>query len=119
MTSDDFEASAHKAADRGAAAANDLQENAQRAGSEVADKAYGLYGQASGAANDLYGRAKDGVQALAGRMPGNASDAYAAGQRAFAEGNDHLGRHVSRQPIEALLLAGAIGYLVGWATSRN
>jgi len=52
-------------------------------------------------------------------MPESTAEAIAAGQRAVDEGTARLARRVAKQPIEALILAGAIGYLVGWATSRG
>ena len=75
--------------------------------------------QASDAASDLYGRAKAAVRDASGNLPDSAADAMAAGQRVYDRGSVEVARHVSKQPLEALLLAGAIGYLVGWATSRN
>ena len=43
----------------------------------------------------------------------------AAGQRAYQAGSDQVARTVTKQPIEALFLAGAIGFLVGWAVNRT
>ena len=76
-------------------------------------------GGACPAAGGLYARAKDTVQGLSDRLPEGASEAYRSGQRVYAQGSDTVARRVGKQPIEALLLAGALGYLVGWATSRS
>ena len=73
----------------------------------------------SATAGDLYGRAKEQVQGLSDHMPDSAGDAYQKGRQAYAAGADTLGRRVANQPLEALLLAGALGYLVGWAASRG
>ena len=70
-------------------------------------------------ASDVYQRARDGASDLGDRIPGNASDAVDAGKRAYIKSNDQLARQIGKQPVEALLLAGAIGYLVGWAANRS
>ena len=75
--------------------------------------------RAGDAANDLYGRAHDRVRDAADHLPDGTSDAIAAGQRIYNKSSDKVAHHVSKQPIEALLLAAAIGYLVGWATNRS
>ena len=56
---------------------------------------------------------------LGDKIPDSASDAVETGKRAYKSGSDQIARQVGRQPIEALLLAGAIGYLVGWAANRS
>ena len=53
------------------------------------------------------------------RFSGSASDALDAGQSAIKSGSEQLVRQAAKQPLEALLLAGAIGYLVGWAVNRS
>lgn len=63
-------------------------------------------------AEDLYGRAR----AVTQRTISSGSE-MATG--AMTRGSRQVRRSVSKQPIEALLLAGAIGYLVGWATIRS
>ncbi len=52
-------------------------------------------------------------------VPGAASDALAASQQAIRSGGAQVAQRVTKQPLEALLLAGAIGYLIGWAVSRD
>ncbi len=86
---------------------------------DLTGQAQGYGAQAADATSDLYGRAKEAVSQASDSLPGSASDAAAAGRRAYEGGADQLARQVAKQPMEALLLAGAIGYLVGWATSRG
>ena len=120
MTSeDDLKGAADKFASRASSSAQDASDSAKASESYAAEQAQGLAGQAGEAASNLYGKAKDHVQGLSERLPNSASDAYQAGQRAYAQGSDRVSRQVVKQPIEALLLAGALGYLVGWATSRS
>lgn len=113
MVSDDkMRETAKDAAEKGYAEARGAMDDARSKASQAA-------GQASGTADDLLGRARDSVQNLSDRLPNSASDAYRAGQQAYAQGSDRVIRQVTKQPVEALLLAGALGYLVGWATSRS
>jgi ElaB/YqjD/DUF883 family membrane-anchored ribosome-binding protein len=89
-------------------------------GSEEAKKSFqDNAAQASDMASDLYGRAKDTVKSVTDGLPDSASEALASGKRVYQDGTDQLVRQIAKQPLEALLLAGAIGYLVGWATSRS
>ena len=117
MSSDDFKASADKAADKTVSSLHEGQDSLQAAGATKRVKA--LSDQVSGTAGDLYNQAADQVRGMSDALPGSASDAYRAGQRAYAQSSQTVARHVAKQPVEALLLAGAIGYLVGWATSRG
>ena len=73
----------------------------------------------AGTVGDAYDSTKEQVIGLSDKLPGSASDAYQAGQRAISQGAEGVSASVAKQPIEALLLAGALGYLVGWATSRS
>ena len=73
--------------------------------------------QASMAASDLYGRAEESVRTVADDA--SSSDVVATGQRIYDRGSAELSRRVAKQPLEALLLAGALGYLVGWAANRG
>jgi hypothetical protein len=40
-------------------------------------------------------------------------------QRAYNESSQQVGARISKQPLESLLLVGALGYLVGWAMHRT
>lgn len=74
---------------------------------------------AQDSASDLYGRAQGNVRDAAAHLTDGASEALDAGRRTYNRGSDALASRVTKQPLEALLLAGAIGYLVGWATNRS
>ena len=115
MDSNDIQAASEKAK----ASLRAAKDKTSAETSQAMNASQGLADQVSGAASDLYGRAKDHVQGLSDKMPDSAADAYETGYRTVAQGADSVGRQVAKQPIEALLLAGAIGYLVGWATSRS
>ena len=88
--------------------AAEIKQGTKETASDLAGQAQGYKDQAADAAGDLYARAKDSVGQASAALPGSAGDAA-----------DQLARQVAKQPFEALLLAGAIGYLVGWATSRS
>jgi len=79
----------------------------------------GVADQVAGAAQNLYGRTKDGFNEAIERLPDAFSDAADLGQRAYKESSQKIGSRVSKQPIETLLLVGALGYLVGWAIHRT
>ena len=75
--------------------------------------------EAGGAPGDLYARAVDSAHDALNEMPASLSDIAAAGERMVLRGRQTLDHGVRKQPVEALLLAGAIGYLVGWAAGRG
>ena len=103
MTSNDIKKSASDAADYVQRSADDLKSRASDVADDVSDKASGLYGQAK----EALGNASE-------RLP-SASEAMDTARG----GSQQILRQVAKQPIEALLLAGAIGYLVGWAANRG
>ncbi len=113
MTSPDdpYETAKDKATHAGYAAKNAASGTAEDL-SEAAD-------EASSVAGDLYGRAQATVADAVGSLPGSAGDAMAAGQRAYQAGSEQVAQRVVKQPLEALFLAGAIGFLVGWAANRT
>ena len=119
MTSDDIKSATDPASAKAQASVRAAKDEAAVATSKAIHESQDAAGQASAKAEDVYGRAKERVQTLSDRIPDSAADAYRAGQRVYAQSSEHVGRHVARQPIEALLLAGAIGYLLGWATGRS
>ena len=102
------------------------KDKAARVGRAAKDAASQTAGEVSQAADhapevvdDLYGRAQSAVIDAANKLPGSASDALAAGQSAYQTGSERVARQVAKQPLEALFLAGAIGFLVGWAANRT
>ena len=93
-----------KASQRASAAGDQLQEHASAAGD---------------AAADVYDSTANKIAEPLSRFSGSSSDALDAGQSAIKSGSEQLVRQAAKQPLEALLLAGAIGYLVGWAVNRS
>ncbi len=91
---------------------------AGQAGRETKDKAQEALDAAPGVAADLHDQGRAKAQGLKDKLPGSAGDALAAGQQAMRTGGEQVARRVTRQPLEALMLAGAIGYLIGWAANR-
>jgi uncharacterized protein YjbJ (UPF0337 family) len=81
-------------------------------------QAQGFADQVIGTAQSLYGRTKDGLSDAADRIPGALSDAADLGQRAYQDSSRQVAAQVSKQPLETLLLVGALGYLLGWAANR-
>ena len=118
MTSDDMKNTAKDIADRIEEKSSDARSSAKNATAKASDAARDFAAQTSDTATDVYARAQGHIRDAADRLP-DASDAVAAGQRAYSKSSETVSRHVSKQPLEALLLAGAIGYLVGWATNRS
>ncbi len=119
MKSEDMKSTAKDYGNSAIKDAEQAKQGTKEAASDLAGQAQAYKGQAADVAGDLYDRAKDGVRQASDALPGSAAEAAAAGRRAYEGGADQLARQVTKQPFEALLLAGAIGYLVGWATSRS
>ncbi len=91
-------------------ATKDAAARASQVGHETIVEARDTLDVAPSAAGDVIDRTRGVADALrdnAGDVPG-----------AIRSGGDEVARRVARQPVEALLLAGAIGYLVGWAINR-
>jgi len=88
-------------------------------GNKPVTQAQGVADQVAGAAQNFYGRTKDGFNDAVDRLPDALSDAAEMGQRAYKESSKQIGERVGKQPLETLLLVGALGYLVGWAVHRS
>ena len=69
-------------------------------------------------AGGLYDQARAKTRDMTEGLPDAAGDALAAGHQSIMRGGDQVARHVAKQPVEALMLAGAIGFLIGWAVNR-
>ena len=68
---------------------------------------------------DLYAKGvRRGSEAI-DELPASFSDMSAVSERVATHGRRYLVHGVRKQPVETLLLAGAIGYLIGWAASRG
>lgn len=85
----------------------------------VDDQAAFEFSKIVGAVDGLYARGARLAQGTIDDLPANIADAGVVGERLLLRSRQRLDVGVRRQPVEALLLAGAIGYLVGWATIRG
>jgi uncharacterized protein YjbJ (UPF0337 family) len=74
----------------------------------------GVVNQATGAAQNAYGQAKDAVRSAVDAAPEFASRAGDVGQRYLRQGNEAVANRIGEQQIMALLVAGAVGYALGW-----
>ncbi|WP_051955981.1 CsbD family protein [Beijerinckia mobilis] len=82
-------------------------------------QAQGVIDQAAGKVQELYGRVKETVQDATAHVPEAVSDTVERGQELCRQGVDTIGKRAGRQPLETLFLAGALGYLLGWALHRH
>jgi uncharacterized protein YjbJ (UPF0337 family) len=82
-------------------------------------QAQGLTDRAAGAAQDAYGRVKDTARDALDRAPDTWSDAVGSGQDYARQGAVAVRDRVNDQPLTALVIAGAIGFLLAWAISRR
>ena len=119
MTSDDAVEASKDIAARAKTTSDRIKGGLSDAAASAADQASDAAGKVSDKASDVYSRVRDTASDLGDKLPGSASEAIDAGKRAYSKSNDQLALQIGKQPIEALLLAGAIGYLVGWAANRS
>jgi uncharacterized protein YjbJ (UPF0337 family) len=78
-------------------------------------QAEGLADRAAGAAQNAYGRAKDVARDALDRAPDAWNEAVGTGQDYARRGAGVVRERMGDQPLALLLVAGAIGYLLGWA----
>ena len=78
-------------------------------------QARGIVDEATGTVQDFYGRMRD----AADQAPDTIAEAMEAGQQSLSKGVETIGKRVASQPMESLLLAGAIGYLAAWMLHRR
>ena len=90
--------------------------------SSAASNAQDLYGQAkdnlgnvAGNAQNLYGQARDNVSNAAGTVTDYANQAYRQASPHAERGTQLVRDRVGENPLTAVLLAGAIGYLLALA----
>lgn len=79
------------------------------------DQTESVAGQMQSAAKDM----GDKVQEVAQHLPEGFSNAINKGQDVYAKSSQELGRRVTNQPIESLLVAMAIGYVTAWFIHRR
>ena len=81
----------------------------------VAYEAEGRLNDAGKNLGSVYTKGTDRAREKFDELPATLSDVSVAGERLIRR-VDHS---VRKQPVEALLLAGALGYLAGWAISQG
>ena len=101
---------------------NEAKDQVEALGEATKANAASFAGQAAdaarsamGSAQDTFDAAKQKVESLSGDLPGAMAQALDAGQR----GGQEIARRVSKQPLETVLLAGALGYLLAWLLHRR
>lgn len=94
----------------------------QAVGNAIGDEKTSVEGVAdevSGRLHSAYGEARDRLHDVADRGAAIASKASEKSSRMYHEGNEAIGAYVADRPILALLGAGAIGLLLGFALSSR
>lgn len=76
-------------------------------------------GKVQDAAGGLTGDAKTQAEGKARQFAGKAQGTYGDAANQAREIAASVSRNVEQQPLVALLVAGVIGYMVGWVTSRR
>ena len=118
MSSDDIKKSVADAADHARETAATAKGVASDYASKAGDRVNSMADKATDTASDLYGQARSKLHDMADAMPGSTSEAMTQGRKAYETGSAQVVEQVKKQPLEAVLLAVAVGYLVGWATTR-
>lgn len=118
MTTNDLKKTAKDMGDNAVSSVRGMTGTVHDASTKFAGHARDAANQATDKAQELYGHARDRVQDAASHIPDTASEAWDTGHKAYRRGRKQLTKRVKNQPVEALLLAGAIGFLLGWATTR-
>jgi uncharacterized protein YjbJ (UPF0337 family) len=108
MDTDRIQGAVKNAVGQGQSAIGDLTGDLPR-------QAAGLADQVVGTAQNAYGRAKDATRDALDRAPDAWSEAVGVGQDYAKRGAVTMRDSMNDQPLASLLLAGAVGYLIGWA----
>ena len=119
MASNPSKRSIEPAADAMIDRVRDAGDEAVQATSDLAAAAKNRLRSATDAGGSLYAEASDRVGDALDDPSASLSKAAETGQRLAMHGRRSVGLRLREQPIEALMLSGAIGYLVGWAVSRR
>lgn len=119
MQPDDAKTKAKDIVDDVGSSAEGASQQMRAAAEAIKDHASDLAARGRGAVEDVAASAQQTLHDAVDRLPKTAADAAGLGGQIYARGNAEVSRHVRKQPIEALLLAGAIGFLVGWAANRS
>lgn len=76
-------------------------------------------GKVKDAVSDLTGDARTQAAGKIRQVAGNAQSAYGEAADQASELAANVSRSVERQPLTALLIAGAVGYVLGWLMRRR
>jgi ElaB/YqjD/DUF883 family membrane-anchored ribosome-binding protein len=101
--------------DQGMPAFRDLQANA---GATI-DKAAGLARDASSAGIEAVAQASDVMQGVAREVGSKVDQAAITAYHQGARATGYVSRYSAEQPLTALLMAGAIGYVLAYLIHRN
>ncbi len=98
-----------------------LQEDYGRLSGDETATIRGAGEQLHGRSQELYGQAKDNLRDAVDRASSYAETAYGEGRRRVERGANSLNTQVEGNPVMSILLACAIGYVLGMAmrTSRR
>lgn len=109
--------------DRIAGAAKDLAGKAEGAFGKVTGDAEteisGRAREAAGTAQNAFGQAKDVIRDLGETASSYAQDAIDAGGDYYRDGHRAVAATIKKQPMTALLAAGAIGFTLGVLLTRQ
>ena len=92
-----------------------LQQDYGRLAGEETIEARGAGQQAAGNAQAFYGQAKDNMRDAVDRASSYAESAFDQGRRQMERGADALNGRVELNPVMSILIACAVGYLLGLA----
>lgn len=98
-----------------------LQEDYGRVSGDERAEARGAGEQAYGRTEEAFGQAKDNLRDAVDRASSYAGSAYEQGRRQMERGAGALNAQVEINPVMSILIACAMGYLLGFAlrTSRR
>ena len=92
-----------------------MQEDYGRASGDDTATLRGAAEQAHGRTQAAYGQAKDNLRDTVDRAASYAESAYDEGRRRIERGADALNVQVEVNPVMSILIACAVGYLLGLA----
>ena len=75
----------------------------------------GLLNEATGTAQNLFGQAVDGVRDATDAVTDYAEQAYGQSSRYVRGGSRSIEKQVSQHPLTGVMVAGAIGFVLGVA----
>lgn len=92
-----------------------VQEAAGKVFGDTGTQAEGLVRQAAGKGQNVYGQAKDALSSAADSATDYANQAYRSAGPQAERGTRAVRERVGDNPLTAVLIAGAIGYLLALA----